>query len=147
MEVFRIVNSEALTLPAVVEVLFSAFAANGRTPEQATAAVEELSRCVSDPRTGLFIGFEGEQFSAVMVIFLPQNPLHNHPQVHLLWSRGSKALTDAITAQGKKFCIANGYHTAWAITRGPGTALEYSRRFANIGKSRPVAAILEFALE
>lgn len=147
MEIFRIVNPDALTLPAVLEVLFSAFVANGRSPEQAAAAVEEIGRCVSDPRTGLFVGLEDDKFAAVMVIFLPQNPLHNHPQVHLLWSRGSKTLTDAITAQGKKFCLDNGYHTAWAITRGPGTALEYSRRFANIGKSRPVAAILEFALE
>lgn len=143
MDTIRVTSPQSILLPKFYDLLFSMFRSWSYIQAQAEAAVMELARSASDPLTGIFVD---PDLTAVAIVFLPQNPLHQHPQWYGVYNRGDFQAGQAVVAAGMKFCRENGYNDFWVITRA-GTAWEaYARKWRWVGQAKPIGTILEFDL-
>lgn len=143
MAALRIINPQTILLSAFYDLLFSMFQSWSYTRVQAEAAVMELARSAADPLTGIFVD---PALTAVAIVFLPQNPLHQHPQWYGVYNRGDGQSVQVVVDAGMKFCRENGYNDFWVITRA-GTAWEaYARKWRWVGQAKPIGTILEFDL-
>lgn len=143
MDTIRVTSPQSILLPKFYDLLFSMFRSWSYTQAQAEAATMELARSVADPLTGVFVD---PDLTAVAIVFLPANPLHQHPQGYGMYNRGTVQAGQAVMDAGVKFCRENGYNDFWMITRA-GTAWEvFARKWHRVGQARPIGTILEFDL-
>lgn len=143
---FRVMNPLALKVPevnALFKKVFSQRALAGKWDDEIEF---DVVRLLQDPRAGVFMGQENNQFKALLIVTLPANKLLPSPVVYTVWNEGSKALLKQMANEGVAFLKANGYDHFWGVNQLTDDET-YARLFSFMGKPSKVASLLEFKLK
>ena len=115
IEVIRLQNPAALTIPAVADLLSRALQKTQRVaPEDINEMAPDVLRIVMDPNGFVFLGTEDAEFKFVAIGFLPSTKLFPHATVVSFYSEGSRALRDLGKKKLLDYIRSAGYN-AWAV--------------------------------
>lgn len=142
----RLTNSAAFAWAPLRKLIEAAW--NALNDGQPTAPViGELSKCCAAPETGIFVGLDGGEPKALLVVFLPQNSLYPLPQVASFYCKGADSkLRSAILNSGVDFVRSAGYNKVWIINRTGKSDEVHAKLFKRVATGKPIGSIMEYEL-
>lgn len=144
--IHRVTNPDAARAPQVYAAVRRALVASG-FERDADLGTAHLFACCRFPTCGLWVAVERGEVVGVIAVFLPNNPLAQHPEVAIAASWGPPAVYKDLQRAAVEFVKAAGYNkiAAWDRT-GRGEAV-IRRKYRTHGAVVPAGTMYLCELE